>query len=712
MPENPLLTAGLGYAAKGWPVLPLHNPTGNRAQPCSCRRANCPDLGKHPCHKNTCRDQGKHPCHQTVCESVGKHPRLMEWEKKATTDEATIREWLKMWPASNVGIATGTDFGAVLDVDPRHGGLEALAALESKHGKLPETLTADTGGDGVHYVFEYPDFEIKNLTNGELGPGLDVKAAGGMIVAAPSLHVSGKRYRWRNDAPIVKAPDWLLNLLREAVAKKSASVAGDVGEIITQPGRYAALNSLAGTMRRRGMDAEEIKAALTAVNERRCRPPLDDTKIAYIAESISQHAPSSDAHRVASEPPDEPPGFWDSEPQSETNKPKESKTDDPATFGDGFYSSLAELHAKETVPADDLMVGVRRRQVTIFASVTSVGKTTIMLNHALAAAGGQSWLPLLPEAPQRPLKIVFVDAESTDDELKKDTMTMLRSIGNREIAIENFIPVVDAQIDGEPLDLSKRKHFEQVKRFLKYHQPDIAILDTISALFTLYSENDNAEVVRKIIRPLKELANAGNCAIWASHHIGKSGESDEAEKAYRGRGASAFGANVRGVINLTKEKTMGDGYVKLELGKSKGNKLEPIILKLNFAKRTFEICAAAPSAETPYQQVVGKFNGQPLRAKEIKELLPKLSDRTIEDVLKAAVEKGDLLKPGRGIYQKPGQNPIPQIPQPLIGSAESAESTQLFENEEDSLDSLDWGENGDCGNEETGFDPTLEALDR
>lgn len=202
-------------------------------------------------------------------------------------------------------------------------------------------------------------------------------------------------------------------------------------------------------------------------------------------------------------------------------------------FGSGFYSSLRELHAKETVPADDLMVGVRRRQVTIFASVTSVGKTTIMLNHALAAAGGQRWAPLLPDLPDRPLKIIFIDAESTDDELKKDTMTMLRAIGNRDIATENFIPVVDATIDGEALNLTNRKHFEQVKRFIRYHQPDVVILDTITALFTLYSENDNAEVIRKVIRPLKELAVAGNCAIWASHHIGKSGESDDAEEAYR-----------------------------------------------------------------------------------------------------------------------------------------------------------------------------------
>jgi hypothetical protein len=325
----------------------------------------------------------------------------------------------------------------------------------------------------------------------------------------------------------------------------------------------------------------------------------------------------------------------------------------------GFYSSLRELHAKETVPAEDLMIGVRRRQVTIFASVTSVGKTTIMLNHALAAAGGQSWSPLLPERPERPLKIVFIDAESTDDELKRDTQTMLGTIGNGDLAAENFIPVVDATIDGEALNLSSKKHFEQVKRFLKYHQPDIVIFDTISALFTLYNENDNAEVVRKVIRPLKELAVAGNCAVWASHHIGKAGESDEAEEAYRGRGASAFGANVRGVITLRKEKALGDGYVRLTLGKSKGSKLEPVNLKLDFAKRTFEICSAAPQAQTPYQQVVGIFNGQPLKTADIKKLLPDLSGRVVDRALSEALKNGDLFKTTYGAYERPNN---PQKP--------------------------------------------------
>jgi len=46
-------------------------------------------------------------------------------------------------------------------------------------------------------------------------------------------------------------------------------------------------------------------------------------------------------------------------------------------------------------------------------------------------------------------------------------------------------------------------------------------------------------------------------------------------------------------------------YVRLILGKAKGVKFNPVNLKLDFDRRTFELCAAAPTPLTPYQQVVG-----------------------------------------------------------------------------------------------------------
>ena len=148
----------------------------------------------------------------------------------ATTDPARIRAWFFKTPATNVGIATGKVSGiVVLDVDAVKSGLETLARLESEHGRLPNTLTAITGGGGRHFFFAHPGRKVGNRAG--IAPGLDVRGDGGYVVAAPSVHKSGKTYSWVDpNAPIAELPDWLLTLMvgenREAKSKEPASPLG------------------------------------------------------------------------------------------------------------------------------------------------------------------------------------------------------------------------------------------------------------------------------------------------------------------------------------------------------------------------------------------------------------------------------------------------------------------------------------------------------
>jgi putative DNA primase/helicase len=289
---NKLVTAALRYAGFGWRVIPAHTPTDDPARPCSCRKVTCSRIGKHSCHKNTCSRIGKHPCHQTACDSIGKHPRTKNGVRDASMDVAKIREWWEIWENANIAIAPGREAGFfVLDVDPRNGGGRTLAALEHKHGKLPKTRTAHTGGDGIHILFRYPDFPVKNST-GELGPGLDIKSDGGTVIVPPSIHMSGKRYRWRNCAAISDAPDWFLQLMRDAARKSYATGQVEIYETIPEGRRNITLTSLAGTMRRRGLDAIEIEPTLLVVNERRCDPPLPEDEVRQIAIGVCRYEPA------------------------------------------------------------------------------------------------------------------------------------------------------------------------------------------------------------------------------------------------------------------------------------------------------------------------------------------------------------------------------------------------------------------------------------
>jgi putative DNA primase/helicase len=58
--------------------------------------------------------------------------------------------------------------------------------------------------------------------------------------------------------------------------------------------RNDTLTSLAGTMRRCGMGAEEIEAALLVTNNKRCDPPLAEDEVRKIASSVCRYKPAGE----------------------------------------------------------------------------------------------------------------------------------------------------------------------------------------------------------------------------------------------------------------------------------------------------------------------------------------------------------------------------------------------------------------------------------
>jgi hypothetical protein len=269
------LTEALRYAERGWHVIPLHTPEGAG---CSCGKPRCA--------------------------SIGKHPRNKDGLASATTDPATIQAWWGRWPLANVGIRTGEVSGfAALDIDGEDG-KASLQRLQAEHGTLPATLRALTGRadsdgkrKGCHYFFKMPEgLKLRNSA-GVAGKGLDVRADGGYVVAAPSKHASGLSYQWlKKDAPLADIPEWLLALLVKPkpplAAEKPASVALATEEsIFAEGGRNASLTSLAGTLRNKGLAVEEMEAALQVANQKRCKPPLPKSDVRGIARSVGRYAP-------------------------------------------------------------------------------------------------------------------------------------------------------------------------------------------------------------------------------------------------------------------------------------------------------------------------------------------------------------------------------------------------------------------------------------
>jgi hypothetical protein len=197
----PIARAAEAYAALGYRVVPMHATRGDGG--CTCQRGTrCPDPGKHPC--------------------------LKDWPRLASTTPAEVRHWWQRWPLANVGLLTGARFD-VLDLDGPPG-VEALrASLSQRDPAEHPGPVARTGGGGWHLL--YAPTGLGNRVG--LLPGVDWRGRGGVVVAPPSRHASGRRYAWVRPlvAELPAVPDRLRRLLvPPAVERASAPPAPAAGD--------------------------------------------------------------------------------------------------------------------------------------------------------------------------------------------------------------------------------------------------------------------------------------------------------------------------------------------------------------------------------------------------------------------------------------------------------------------------------------------------
>ncbi|MEW6473028.1 MAG: bifunctional DNA primase/polymerase [Actinomycetota bacterium] len=158
-----LLEAALEYARKGWPVFPCRLVNGKKVPWLDHAARDCP--------------QGEGNCGY----------------KHATCDEQTIRQWWTTKPDAWIGVNCEGARWAVVDVDPRNGGVRPAAA--------DPTLLQETMSGGEHLIYLA---EPNRRYPGTLGPGVDVKHRGYVIVA-PS-----PGYRWKHEVDPVPFPPALL----------------------------------------------------------------------------------------------------------------------------------------------------------------------------------------------------------------------------------------------------------------------------------------------------------------------------------------------------------------------------------------------------------------------------------------------------------------------------------------------------------------------
>lgn len=227
------------------------------------------------------------------CEARGKRPLTARGLLEATTTPDRIEQWWARWPDANVAIRTGAVSRlVVLDVDGQEG-LESLRALEQDVGELPRTASVVTPRGGQHFYFAHPGGGELRCSAGKLGPGLDVRADGGYVVAPPSVGPTARRYEPDESCALAALPRWLHQRIdggppggvrKRTAAAEWLTVARDG---VDEGARHVQLTRVVGHLLRKYVDVDLVGELAHLVNEHRFKPPLSTAEVDRVVDDIA-----------------------------------------------------------------------------------------------------------------------------------------------------------------------------------------------------------------------------------------------------------------------------------------------------------------------------------------------------------------------------------------------------------------------------------------
>lgn len=294
---------------------------------------------------------------------------------------------------------------------------------------------------------------------------------------------------------LADAPAWMLDLARDGNGKASPPAA-PTGERdpIPEGQRSSTLTSIGGVMRRKGLDADEIAAALLVVNAKRCNPPLSEAEVRAIAQSVTRYEPA----------------------------------EAPETF---TPISLGELWRADPTLREPMIDGLLRRgQVGNLISTSKSYKTYLILGLAISMVLRRLWLDRFPTAGGR---VLVIDLELQRPDITHRTHAIAKAL---------HAPLEDVAAGIDVLTLRGRNAtVEHIERMLLAIAPRTYSLVIVDPLYKTYpedfDENSNAKMTA-LYRRWERLAEHLDAALMIVHH-GTKGSQSEKRVVDVGAGASA-----------------------------------------------------------------------------------------------------------------------------------------------------------------------------
>lgn len=595
-----------------------------------------------------------------------KAPVLTDWPKLRLTSEQLPHYFSN---GINIGLLLGQASNDLTDID-----LDDQKAVLLAPEFLPQTnmISGREGAPRSHFWCIAPGAVTKKFLDPVCADRkeatlVELRSTGAHTLVPPSVHPSGERYEWYSPLePTTVNSDKLLSKVSELAAATLLARYWAEGK------RHEVALALSGTLLRNRWAKAEVEHFVSCVARAAGDEELSDRREAVNTTSAKLEKDQNCSglptlRNLLPEPIVDSVADWlklsNRTPES-ANAAETQAAAKPDSTQHRIFTSYSEFMAKVTADSEVIALEACRGEVVLVQSVTNKGKSTFMRNVAFCLAAGRDFEPFVSGGVAR--RVLLVNLEGACGRFQADLRVMEKVFDDAEMRTirDNFFPTHAPELDAEPLSLSN--HIKTFADQAKALRPDVIIIDTVTAAFSIRNESDNSEVV-KLMKILIKLARYLHCVIVIVHHIGKAkaegGETREA--AHRGRGASAWADCAAAIFNLEHDQT--SDAVTLTCAKRKtgtGQNYE-MTLRLDREARWFSPTSDAPPRPLTHREMVFRVltentdSEKSLRTSEVEQLLAgKMSVKTIGNKLRELVADGLATQPKWGYWQVyiPDQN--------------------------------------------------------
>lgn len=410
----------------------------------------------------------------------------------ATKDKDLITEWWTKYPDSNIALAIPED-KIVVDVDGKN-------QIEDSLTKTVTAITPRING-GKHYWYKKPIvYQLEKIQ--DQVSKIDILTYGSYVLAPPSLHPNGGKYKWIN-APthqdFADIPTSIVEFINNYTKKKSLSSysnqvdSASILSGVSEGKRNIELFRLACSLRARNIRFEEALAILDTA-AKTAIPPYKERSVIGILERVYERYPAGESvpknHKVA--------------------------------------IRLDELLSRERNDPVWVIEKILPEGFCLFTSDPKLGKSMIVANLSLSICRGDLALGHLKTNKS---SVLYLDLEQGES----------LAINRWEKILCNSLPpnTLYTEFIWDRMDVGG---FEDLVNFLNIHEDvKLIIIDVLACMWPIKDMASGTAYQKDyaIIRKLSQLARDYHISIIGVHHNSKERKDDFLKQASGSMGMTA-----------------------------------------------------------------------------------------------------------------------------------------------------------------------------